>query len=159
DSGVSPVSGFEELQLASSGVGDECLVAPPVDLLEHRQLSARVWSFAADDDPHPVWPLGEHPGREESGQLGDLSALPDVTSRIQSWPPRGFGSDCDGSAQRGGGGEPDRVLHPSTTNAVLLGNPVQQVVGGAGAIGANQQITPMRGGDLGDRLAQDVDVI
>src|SRR5699024_11684893 len=59
----------------------------------------------------------------------------------------------------GGGGEPDRVLHPSTTNAVLLGNPVQQVVGGAGAIGANQQITPMRGGDLGDRLAQDVDVI
>ena len=36
---------------------------------------------------------------------------------------------------------------------------VQQVVAGAGAVGAGQQVTPVAGGDLGNRLAQDVDVV
>ena len=97
--------------------------------------------------------------REEPGQLRDVGPVADVPVGGERWSPRGFGAGRDGSANRGSDGEADRVLHLSTTDAVLLGDPLQQVVGGAGTVGADQQITPMTGGDLRDCLAQDVDVV
>lgn len=109
--------------------------------------------LAAENDPHP--------GRRECGRLGRLGLLPDITRRVQRWPPRSLWGDRDGSAQSGGDRKADRVLHPPTTNTFLLGVPVHQVMGCAGAIGADQQITPMSGGDLRlrDCLGKDVDVV
>src|SRR5699024_4158832 len=109
DPGVSPMPGFKKLQLAGGGVGDKSLVAPPVDLLEHRQLSARVWPLAAHDHPHPVWPLCEHPGSEEPGQLRDVGPVADVPVGVERWSTRGFGAGRDGSTNCGSDSEADRV--------------------------------------------------
>lgn len=74
-------------------------------------------------------------------------------ARVECRTPRFLGAGRDGSAYRGGDREADRVLHLSTADPILVGDPVDQVVGGAGAVGSDQQITPVSRGDLRDRLA------
>ena len=56
-------------------------------------------------------------------------------------------------------GEFDRVLNGANAFGALGGEPVQQPVGGTGAVGADQQVLAVRAGALGDGTGQDVDVV
>ena len=148
DAGVGPVPGFQERQLSDPGVGGEGLVAPAVGLLQQRQLRAEVRPFAADDDPHPGRPAAQI---EQSGDLGDLGAVADLAVGGDRRRPRPFRNGGDGAGQRGVlGREADRVLQPTAADLGWAGQPVQQLMGGAGPVGPDQQPPPIRRRDLGD---------
>ena len=49
------------------------------------------------------------------------------------------------------------TLRPRTLPCSV--EPVQQLVGGAGAVGADQQLPAVGGGDLGDRVGEHLDVV
>jgi hypothetical protein len=53
----------------------------------------------------------------------------------------------------------NRVLHPPPPLGALLGQPVQYRVSRGGRVAADQQTPPMCGGDLRERLGEDVEVI
>ena len=55
--------------------------------------------------------------------------------------------------------EPDRVVHPPPGGGVALGDVFDQIQGGARTVAGDQQIPPIPGRDLGDRLAEYLDVI
>src|SRR5215207_4826914 len=157
ESGVGPVSGFQERELSDQGVGGEGLVAPAVSLLQQRQLRARVRSFAADNDPHPGRPAAQI---EQSGDLGDLGAVADIAVGGDRRRPHPFRNRDDGAGQRRVlGGEADRVLQPTAADLNGASQPVQQLMGGAGPVGPDQQPPPKRRRDLGDGPGQDVDVV
>ena len=143
DAGVGAVPGFEERDLSGLGVGGDGLVAPAVGVFEQRQLRAGVGMFAADDDPHP--------GRTSPCSRGSPSAV--IAGFTPSWHLDDRVPDLVGD------GEPDRVLHGPATFGVQGGDPVQQVVRGSRAVGADQQLAPVRGRDLADGRGQDLDVI
>ena len=50
-------------------------------------------------------------------------------------------------------------MEGAAADLALGGGPVQQVVGGTGAVGADQHVLAVRGRDLGDGPAQDVGVV
>src|SRR5215212_8550715 len=135
----------------------EGLVAPTVSLLQRRQLRAGVGTFPADDDPHPGRPASQI---QQPGDLGDLSALADLTVSGDRRRPPPLRNGGDGAGQRRVlGGEADRVLQPAAADLGWTGQPVQQFMGGAGPVGTNQQVPAMTGRDLGDRPAQHIDVV
>ena len=57
--GVRSMTGLEELGLAGRGVGGDELVAPAVGLFHQRQLRSGRGAFAAADDAHVSWPVGQ----------------------------------------------------------------------------------------------------
>ncbi len=153
---LGAVAGLQGRQLPGAGVGDEGLVAPPVGLLEQGQLSAGVRTFPSHDHPHPRGPVAQV---EQPGQLGDVPAGADASVRVDRAHPGRGGDQGDGVADLLGEREPDGVLHPAATDLPLGGESVQQVVRGTGAVGADQQVLAVDGGDLGDRRSQDLDVV
>jgi hypothetical protein len=70
-----------------------------------------------------------------------------------------FGHELDGFADLLGDRVADAVLQFAATNCALGDEPVQELVGGAGAVATDQQVLAPGCGDLGDRLGQDSDVI
>ena len=103
--------------------------------LEQRQGGAGVGVLPSDDDPHPG-----RPGRqvEHAGDLHNVTVLPRLTIGGESGLPRRLGDLGDGVADLVGQGVPDRVLHGPAAFCVLHSDPVEQLVGGAGAVGADQ---------------------
>src|SRR2546423_13373771 len=67
DPGVRAVAGLEELGAVGGGAGSQQLVAPPVDLLEQRQLGSGVGFLAAGEDAQAGGPARE---------LGTVGAFP-----------------------------------------------------------------------------------
>src|SRR5512132_1051857 len=55
--------------------------------------------------------------------------------------------------------EPDRVVHPSPGCGVQCGDVADQVQGGARAVAGDQQVAPVSGGELRDRLVEHLDVV
>jgi hypothetical protein len=51
-----------------------------------------MWAFPSDDDTHPGRPAGQV---QESGQLGDLPTIVDLTVGVQGWYLRYGMSYCD----------------------------------------------------------------
>lgn len=140
--------------LAHGGVGGDHLVPPPVGLLERIQLGAGMRSFPPHDQPHPDRPpIPERPGHE-SGDLGDLRAVAQITAGVDCGGPGVLGQSADGVPDRVGDGEPDRILHRMKAFGVLGGEPVQQGVRGAGAIDTDQQIPAAWPGHLHERRRQ-----
>ncbi len=92
-----PVSAVERFQVGDVGVGqigDEHLVAVPVDVAEG-ELGAGVWEFAASDHPHPGRPAAAWAGVEDVGdEVADLGHLGVVTPVAavggDRWSPRLF---------------------------------------------------------------------
>jgi len=156
DAGMRAVPGFQERQLSGGGVGDEGLVTPAVGLLEQGQLGAGVGAFAAHDDPHPGRPGAQV---EQPGEFGDIAAGAYTAVSIQCGSPYLLGDQRDGRAQCLGECEPDRLVDAAASDLVVVGHPVQQPVGGPGAISADQQVFAVRCRDLGDRGGQDFEVI
>jgi len=110
DLGMGAVAGFEPLQSADGGVGDQGGVAPAVTFLEQAQLGAGVRPFPADDDPYPVWPAGRG---EQAGQLGDFGFLPDAAVGGQRRRPRRRGQRGDRGAFQLADRRADRVTRRS----------------------------------------------
>jgi len=122
------------------GVGRDPLVAPTITLFEQRQLGARVGSFATHDDPYPSRPAGQV---EQSGQLGDVTALTHAAISIGGGDPHVFGHELDGVPDLLGDRVADAVLQPATANSALGAQPVQELVRGAGTVAADQQVVPV----------------
>ena len=59
DPGVRAVAGFEERRLPGGGVGGDQLVAPPVGLLQQRELRPGAGAFPAADHPHVGRPVAQ----------------------------------------------------------------------------------------------------
>jgi hypothetical protein len=108
---------------------------------------------------------------QQPGDLGDLpdgvGAGFDVQAGGDAGPPvagehrrpRVGGQPGDGAAGVGVDGPADGVFHPHA--GILAGgrlvealDPGQQLVGGAGAVGGDQQVAPPPGGDRGDSPCQ-----
>ena len=156
DPSMGTVPGLEERQLAGLRVGDERLVAPPVAFLEQRQLGAGVGSFAAHDDSHPLGPLGQV---KQPCQLGDIAALTHAAVGIERRGPDLLRDQVDRVTDLLGDRESHAVLHAAAADLALLGEPVQQCVGRTRAVGPDQQLLAVSGGDLGDRVGEDLDVV
>jgi hypothetical protein len=118
------------VRAAGTGVGGECVVAQPVRVGDP-QLRAGVWSLPADDDPHP-----SRPGREvhQAGGLDDPGPGTGLAAGVQRGLPVGNGQRSELVDQGLGQPEPDRVGQP------LPVKPVQELVGGAGAIDPDQDL-------------------
>jgi hypothetical protein len=58
DPGVRAVPGLQEDRLPGGGVGGQELVAPPIGLLQHRQLRPRAGAFPPADQAHAGRPAG-----------------------------------------------------------------------------------------------------
>ena len=78
---------------------------------------------------------------------------------IEHLVPVGLGQLAD----RGAGAvvevEPDRVVHPPPGCGVQRGDVADQVQGGARAVAGDQQVAPVPGRELRDRLVEDLDVV
>ncbi|MEX5309605.1 hypothetical protein RF650_09350 [Kocuria sp. CPCC 205297] len=118
---MGPMPGLEKGELAGRGVGDEGFVAPAVAFLEQRQLRAGVGAFAAHDDPHPGWPLGENLRVDEAGQLGDVAALTNAAVGIECWGPDLLRDQIDGIAELPGDRESHAVLDAAAADRALFG--------------------------------------
>lgn len=116
-------------------------------------------SLPADDDTHPRRPSAQESRVEQAGELGNVAAFTDTTVGVECRRPDLRRHQVDGLAQDLGEGESHAVLHAPATDLALLGEPVQQAMPRASAIGADQQPLAVGGGDLGDRLAQHLDVV
>src|SRR2546430_9946811 len=79
DPGVRAVAGLEELGAVGGGAGSQQLVAPPVGLLEQRQLGSGVGFLAAGDDAQ-VGVSGPEPGC--TGAFCHYGAEVGLTGRI-----------------------------------------------------------------------------
>jgi hypothetical protein len=97
-----------------------------------RELRTGVGSFLAADHPHPLRPAGQV---EQAGELGYPGAVTDLAVGVVGRGPHLVGNP----GQDGGGverqSEPDRVQHP------LPAQPLQEPVGAAGGVAANQHRT------------------
>ncbi len=116
-------------------------------------------AFAAHDDAHARGPLAQHARADQPRQLGDVTALPDAAVSVQGRSPDLLRHLIDRRTDLFGDSEPDRVVHGAAADLTLLVQPVQQLVRGASTVGADQQVLAVGGGDLPDRLGQDLHVI
>lgn len=98
---------------------------------------------------------------QQGGELDDagLAAVAGLAVGIQDGIPGRGGHVRDGGAFAGTELPTDGVVHPAPGFAVEGGEVVDEAVGGAGAVDGDQQIPPVLGGDLGNGLVQDLDVI
>ena len=110
--------------------------------------------FFAGDDPHPCRPIGEV---EQPGQFGDPGAVSGLAIGVPGRGPALVGDLFDQLSRIGGQGPADRVLDPLTVQ------PVQDVVGAAGTVGADQNALarPAAGqaGKLCERVSHHADVV
>lgn len=72
DAGVGTVTGLEERQLSSCGVGNDDLVVPLVGCFEQRKLRTGMGPFASHDQPHPARSL---PEVEAPGELSNVTTF------------------------------------------------------------------------------------
>jgi len=100
DPGVRAVAGLEELGAVGGGAGSQQLVAPPVDLLEQRQLGSGVGFLAAGDDAQVGGParelvtVGSFP--QQGGEFDDtgLIGVAGLSLRVEnSLPGAGGGPE------------------------------------------------------------------
>ena len=82
-----------------------------------------------------------------------------VTVGVQRGFPLLLGQFPDRGTHPGVQGEPERVVHLVAAAFIERGQVLHDGVGGAGPVDGDQQPAPVPGGDLGDRLGDDVDVI
>jgi hypothetical protein len=76
---------------------------------------------------------------QQAGDLGHVGAIADLTIGGDRRRPRLLGDRGDGAGQRGVlGREADRVLQSAAADLALLGEPVQQLVGGTCPVGSDQ---------------------
>ena len=111
------------------------------------------------------WPGGQpvpaHGAAQQPGQLGHAGVVgvAGLAAVIEYLVPVGVGQLAD----RGAGAvvevEPDRVVHPPPGCGVQRGDVADQVQGGARAIAGDQQVPPVPGRELRDRLVEYLDVI
>ena len=127
------------------------------------QVGAGVGPFAAGDDPHPRRPVlrtepgrgagrfgrGRHPG----GELGDLRPVARLAVPVDRGPPGLLGDRLDRRPHRLVCGEPDRVLQPQ------IGDLVQERLGAAAGVGADQHLAALGLGQLGQCGIQDGEVV
>ena len=88
-------------------------------------------AFLADDDSHP-----DRPGAQlqQSGQLGDPGAVSDLVVGVVGRRPGTVGDVGEQVWGVGRQGEPDRVRQ------ALAGEPLDQLFGAAGTVGADQDL-------------------
>ena len=96
------------------------------------QLGSGMGPFPADDDPHPGGPAGQV---EQSGELGDVRTVADLSVGVVGRGPRLLRDLGDQLLGTGGQGEAERVGQPASDQ------PVHEVVGGAGTVGADQDLS------------------
>ena len=141
-------------ELPTFGVGGERGEPVAVGVGEP-QLGAGVWSFGADDDPHPGRPPGQV---QQPGQFGDPGTVARCLVGVVGGGPRRLRDQVQLGDRVHAQAEPDGVLQ------ALPGQPGHEVVGAAGAVGADQHRPPgaaSRGGgrQLRQRGLGDLDVI
>jgi hypothetical protein len=127
-----------------------------------------VGSFPADQDPHPYGPASVGEAGKQPGQLrdrGDRQAgvvdRAGLTGRVDRDRPRRTGQQGDRVFDLVGDGEPDRERHLQTLLVAEAAEVVQPLLGGAGAVAADQDRmpVPLLVGDLAERLVGDLDVV
>jgi len=132
------------------------LVAVSVGLFEQRQLCAGVGPFPTDDQAHPSQPTAQV---QQGGELGDVTALANVSVGVGGERPHSFGSFAMASRTLALVAYPTEYSTVRPRFGALRGEPVQQPMGGTSAVGADQHEPAVAGGDLGDGLGQDRDVV
>ena len=116
------------------------------------QLRAGVGALAADDHARPGRPAVQ---LQQIGDLADLPVGPWAAVLVQRAHPVLIGDLEDRFADGVGGVVADRVADPA------LPAPAQQLMGGAGAVDAQQEVDVLDvlGGDLRQRLLGDRDLV
>ena len=163
--GVRSVTGLEELGVPGRGVGGDQLVAPAVGFFHQRQLRPGRGPFAAADDAHVGRPVGQPVpaggAAQQPGQLGHAGVVgvAGLAAVVEHLVPVGVGELADRGAAAVVEVEPDRVVHPPPGCGVQRGDVVDQVQGGARTVAGDQQVPPVPGRELRDRLVEHLDVI
>ena len=134
-------------ELSGGGVGGERLVPVAVGSLEQGESGAGVGLLAAHDQPHPGRPLRQV---HQPGDLHDAGMVAGLAVGVERGLPRRLGHLGDGVVDRDPfvHREPDRVLDLTATDSALLGQPAEQLVGGAGGVGPDQQVRDGNGGGI-----------
>jgi len=142
--GPAPVAQFQVGQLPAAGAGGKAGEPVPAGVGEP-QLRAGVRAFLADDHPH-----ARRPGRQvqHAGDLGDPRARAHLAFAVVGRSLRSRGDLADGIVDLLGDGEPGRVGQPTSR----LGQPGQELLGAAAAVGADQQLAAQGRRQLGPRL-------
>lgn len=136
-SGADPVLGagalavpqFQERDRGARGVGGEAGQTHAVGVGEP-QLRAGVGSFLAHDQPHPGWPAFE----DVTGQFGHPGTVANLAVGFDRHRPGRLRDPQHGVVDRVGDRHPDRVGQPPAAP----GEPVEELVGAAGGVGADQ---------------------
>ena len=95
-------------------------------------------AFAAHDHPHPLGPTGGGQVGKHAGQLGHIGAGTHSSVGVDGRGPRRLGQRHDGLLNPLGHGEPDRERQVQTVLITQRSQMGQQRLGGAGAVGADQ---------------------
>ena len=147
------------------GVGGDELVAPAVGFFHQRQLRPGRGPFAAADDPHVGGQLASRspPTERRSSPVSSATPASSGSRGRPRWSSTWSQSESDSRPiavrARSVQVEPDRVVHPPSGCGVQRGDVADQVQGGARAIAGDQQVPPVPGRELRDRLVEHLDVI
>lgn len=151
--GPRPVANFQVSQLSADCVRRECRQTVSVDIIK-TQLSAWMWAFTTDDDSHPCRPVARV---EDSGEFGDVGPVAGVAAGVVGGFPRfQLREFAVENRHRRRQHEPDRI------GQAPPGEEVQEVMGAASGVGADEHIltrTSLPAGQASENVFDQSDVV